>query len=327
MTELFDEYAVTELFDEYGPMPRAALELAWGNFKDRGPLLQDFVSLAEAHPELVSWESVGKTVSGNDIWLMRIGKNASAKILIDSLTHGDEIPGAHTVYFLADWLLQKPYENYVLKRVQVLLIPLVNFDNYAITRQNVNGVDLNRNFVRGWCGGSSTPGDWTYKGPSPASEVETQVMRRVFEIEKPKAYLNVHDWAGNPQTQGDFRYPSYGDTAYTNGCKALHSLYAQYAQQSGLTPHKQSFGGAYGGARDDCFTVAGAISALWEETNTLTAPTETVNLDLIRNVKFPHLKAFAMACAALYGQALPPRRFIFKQWQDGDVNPTKTINV
>lgn len=57
---------------------------------------------------------------------------------------------------------------------------MYNFDNYwRKNRAPPDGVDLNRNYPFGWNsagGGSTNPYDETYKGPSAASEPETQTM-------------------------------------------------------------------------------------------------------------------------------------------------------
>jgi hypothetical protein len=57
---------------------------------------------------------------------------------------------------------------------------MFNFDNYwRKNRAPPDGVDLNRNYPFGWNsagGGSTNPYDETYKGPSAASEPETQTM-------------------------------------------------------------------------------------------------------------------------------------------------------
>lgn len=273
-----------------------------GSWRTREELIQDFKDLVGRHSDVASFQSIGKSFLGNDILLFRFGINPKAKILIDATIHGHEWPSSHTLYFLAQWLLETFQGRRLLKQLQVLLIPALNFDKAATgARKNANGVDLNRNFVRGWCGGSSDPSSNYYKGPSPASEAETKVLRTLLAREKPVVYVNIHDWGGSPTTFGDWRYPNYGGTAYSNECNELHNIYRTIAQSMGLTPHLKKLGGAYGGARDDGYAVAGAISTLWEQTSTWSDPSEIVTLELIKNVKMPHLKAFVMACAERYG--------------------------
>jgi hypothetical protein len=81
-------------------------------------LINELMQLCNNHPSTATYESIGKTVLGNDIWLFKFGTNTDAKLLIDGATHGHEILGSHSIYLLAQWLLsaramqaQKKYEE------------------------------------------------------------------------------------------------------------------------------------------------------------------------------------------------------------------------
>ncbi|MGD8395068.1 MAG: M14 family zinc carboxypeptidase [Candidatus Eiseniibacteriota bacterium] len=57
------------------------------------------------------------------------------------------------------------------------------------------GVDLNRNYPQGWsnpCSGSTLPSSLTYKGPSPASEVETQTLIALSLRERFAKVMDYH---------------------------------------------------------------------------------------------------------------------------------------
>jgi hypothetical protein len=57
------------------------------------------------------------------------------------------------------------------------------------------GVDLNRNYPFGWdseCSGSTDPNSETYKGPSPASEIETQTMIKFSNDQHFTKVLDYH---------------------------------------------------------------------------------------------------------------------------------------
>ncbi len=59
------------------------------------------------------------------------------------------------------------------------------------------GVDLNRNYPFGWnssCSGSTDPNSETYKGPSPASEVETQTMIKFSNDQHFTKILDYHSY-------------------------------------------------------------------------------------------------------------------------------------
>lgn len=268
--------------------------------------------LCDEHTDVATSESIGKTVLGNDIWLFRLGTNPQAKILIDGATHGHELPGSHSIYFLAQWLLSGSTEaNIVLSRMQVLLVPIVNYDNArppgegpSTDRKNENGVDLNRNHVRGWSA-STDPTSLYYSGPHAASEPETQAMNDLYEAESPRVYVSIHDWGGNEPTNNGSFYPrSYGGITYTNEINELYNSYLTIIEDFGFAPHGNIPTGAYGSSVDDGYLNGLTLSFLWEQTQTHTTKPETVTYELINEQKWHHLKAFTMAAANLYG-AIP----------------------
>ena len=62
-------------------------------------------------------------------------------------------------------------------------------------RENVNNVDLNRNFDYNWKAGKGTdPDKSNFKGKSPFSEKESQNMRNLVQrIDNLTAHLDLHD--------------------------------------------------------------------------------------------------------------------------------------
>ena len=294
----------------------------------KAQIIQNMKDLCNSHNGIASYASIGKTVLGNDIWLFRVGNNAKAKFLVDGATHGMELPGAHNVYFLLQWLLAGSAEaNVVLSRMQVLLVPLVNYDraidpDHAVDsdRKNAHGVDINRNHIRGWSA-VSDPNSLYYSGPYAASEPETQVINALFTSENPKVYVTIHDWGGAQATNGSFLSPTYGDSNYTTACNNLLAAYRVKVQSLyGLTGHVTQAVGAYGGSRDDGYNDGATLSYLWEETQSWTATPETVNYDVIRDNKALHLRAFTMAVADSYG-ADPA------YWSSCDINHDLKIDM
>lgn len=76
-----------------------------------------------------------------------------------------------------------PLLEYLRWNVELVFIPLVNPHGFISSRQNANGVDLNRNFSVGWnlAGGSTDPESPYFKGTSPASEKETQYVQAMID--------------------------------------------------------------------------------------------------------------------------------------------------
>jgi protein MpaA len=103
----------------------------------------------------------------------------SGDVLVIGVFHGDEPQGKFII------------ENYINERLTLhdsrfTFIPCLNPDGLALgTRENANGVDLNRNFpTKNWEAGTG--------GESPASEIETQFLIDVIEKHKPRLILTLH---------------------------------------------------------------------------------------------------------------------------------------
>lgn len=305
-------------------------------------LISSMKTLADQNPAVCSYQSIGKTTQNSDIWLFRVG-NGSNKLLIDGATHGMENPSSHCILYLMQWLLGGSAEaQNVLSRLQVVLVPIVNYDRCAppsgtgnpIYRKNArpdpvigfgctvvtdppvcSGVDVNRNHIRGWAAVSDSLSPY-YSGPSAGSEPETQAMNNIYASEVAKVYVNMHDWGGP-----SFLYVAYdGLSAKTN---TLLDNYAIKAQSLGLAPHTTRIptNSPGGQAKDDGCRSGQTISINWEETGG-----ETVDSNLILNNKSIHLRAFTMAVAELYG-ATPATKYIFKQWNDGVMDNPRTVSV
>lgn len=116
-------------------------------------------------------------------------------ILIVGVFHGDEPQGE---FFIEEYLGQREncgcsgdcggvVETQRSKN-RLLFVPRLNF---ASTRKNPNGVDLNRNFpTNNWKLLPET--DDFFGGPEPASESETRFMVEIIEKYKPDAIISIH---------------------------------------------------------------------------------------------------------------------------------------
>lgn len=112
--------------------------------------------LAKKYPNLVKLESVGKTVQGRDMWLLRVTSNKLAdpnkpKLLYASSMHGDEVTGKEMLIYLVREMLSQYGTDArltaLMDNAEIFLIPSVNPDGTEKRqRWNANGVDLNRDF-------------------------------------------------------------------------------------------------------------------------------------------------------------------------------------
>jgi protein MpaA len=129
-----------------------------------------------------------KTIAGRSavkrpIHICVLGKG-SKKIFIMAGIHGNEPAGIPLVYQLEKHLLNNPE---LISGKTVILMPVANPDGTLLnTRENANGVDLNRNFP--------AAGRINSKlfGFSPLSEPESRTIASVIEQYKPSAVISIH---------------------------------------------------------------------------------------------------------------------------------------
>ncbi len=118
--------------------------------------------------------TVGTSVQGRDITLIRRGTAGGTRVLLIGAIHGNEDAGVAII----DHLRTAPIPD----GVELWMVPSINPDGQAMRiRHNANGVDLNRNFPHKW-DWLAEPGNWQYGGAGPASEPEVQTMVSLASI-------------------------------------------------------------------------------------------------------------------------------------------------
>uniref|UniRef100_A0A1A9VBS6 Peptidase M14 domain-containing protein n=1 Tax=Glossina austeni TaxID=7395 RepID=A0A1A9VBS6_GLOAU len=144
------------------------------------------------YPNICRLYSIGKTVEGRDL---KVLSPATVTFILYKL--------------LANWTDQPDY----IRHKTWYIMPVMNPDGYEYSRrenrlwrknrspsthEQCYGVDLNRNFDIGWesYGSSTHPCSDTYRGHSPASELETQAVvkfltKRKFNLH---SYLTFHSY-------------------------------------------------------------------------------------------------------------------------------------
>lgn len=131
---------------------------------------------------------VGKTVSGLPIMGYQ-WSYPGPHVLILGGVHGDESEGVVASYGLIESLMiNNPY------KLKITIIPTLNFDGVlAKTRQNKNGVDLNRNLpTQDWTSEVLNPR--YFPGTSANSEPENQALVQFLQKEKPRIIYSLHSW-------------------------------------------------------------------------------------------------------------------------------------
>ena len=105
----------------------------------------------------------GRSVQGVPLTFYRRQSGSDgARVLVIGCIHGDEFVGNRVVDILRDM----PLEG----NIDLWMVRSMNPDGQQLrTRQNANGVDLNRNFPGNWQK-IGKPGSWQYSGSDSASE-------------------------------------------------------------------------------------------------------------------------------------------------------------
>ncbi|MGA9856438.1 MAG: DUF2817 domain-containing protein [Solirubrobacteraceae bacterium] len=126
---------------------------------------------------------IGHSVRGRPIVAWRFGPAAARRrILIVGCIHGNECAGLA----IASALRRQP----VPSGVALWIVPELNPDGAAAdTRQNADGVDLNRNFPYLW---QYTSVPVYYSGPRPESEPETRAMMAFVRRIRPAVTITYH---------------------------------------------------------------------------------------------------------------------------------------
>jgi hypothetical protein len=156
-------------------------------FPSYAGMLADMNSAASNHPTICRFvdltASYGQplTQGGNSLYAVKISDNPDLEedepsMLIVAAHHGNEygtpIVALDAMARLTQGYGTDPTITALVDEYEIWIAPCWNPDGYYTSRQNSNGIDLNRNYPFLW----STSCNTGIKGPSPASEVETQTM-------------------------------------------------------------------------------------------------------------------------------------------------------
>ena len=142
-------------------------------------------TLAASDAAAGSRVTIGRSVHGRAIHSIRRGSATSpVSIVVVGCIHGNECAGRAIVRALR--------RRSIPSDIDLRLIPSLNPDGQAaVTRQNARGVDLNRNFRRGWRP-IGEPWDTYHSGSRPFSEPETRAARDFIERLRPEITIWYH---------------------------------------------------------------------------------------------------------------------------------------
>lgn len=133
--------------------PLRTLVEAYPSYKE---IASELKTLAECFPDTAKVYSIGKSVEGRPLLVLKISRNVNVddgrpEFKYIANMHGDEVVGRELLMKLSQELLEKdgkdPVITKLLDDVQIHILVSMNPDGAARQRRgNVNYVDLNRNF-------------------------------------------------------------------------------------------------------------------------------------------------------------------------------------
>lgn len=181
-------------------------------------MMEDAQKLADIYPGLIETGSIGQSVEGRELLLIKLGTGPK-KLLLLGAHHAREYITSTFLMETADEYARacasgQKYGDYdiaaLLSEVTVYIVPMVNpdgvnlvqngveatadpekvksmrmmKDSYSEWKANINGVDLNRQYPCHWDEKESdtdVPSSEMYKGAAPATEPEVQAVMALCE--------------------------------------------------------------------------------------------------------------------------------------------------
>lgn len=115
-----------------------------------------FIAWQASYPTMFSYESIGQSVQGRDLWMAKLSDNVTSdepeiEVKYVSTMHGDEVVGEENCLKLIDTLLTgygiDPELTELMDDFEIFIMPLMNPDGREVPqRYNASGADLNRSF-------------------------------------------------------------------------------------------------------------------------------------------------------------------------------------
>jgi murein peptide amidase A len=132
---------------------------------------------------------LGRSVDGRRIYAVKVGDLDNPRsVLVVGDIHGNESAGIPVARTLA--------ASHPRRESLLIVVKDLNPDGVAAgTRQNADGVDLNRNFPYRWRP-LDTPGGLQYAGPHPLSEPEARIAHSLIQRARPKVTIWFHQPLG-----------------------------------------------------------------------------------------------------------------------------------
>jgi len=195
-------------------------------YPDLAAVLAEMQAAAAAHPTICQYVDLTvryglpRTEEGRHLYALKISDQVTLEedeptMLVLTNAHAREtvtpLISLEAIERLTDDYATDAAIRAVVDANEIWILPTANPDGYDYVftgdnfwRKNRHdfgasgiGVDINRNFRFGWdsfCGGSTLISSQTYRGPSPGSEVETQVVEALSYDRRFAKVLDFHSY-------------------------------------------------------------------------------------------------------------------------------------
>ena len=179
---------------------------------------------------------IGHSVLGRDIVAYRLGTPGARPVLLVGVIHGDEAKGFEITRLIRTMPIPAG--------VDLWIIDSINPDGQAAgTRENANGVDLNRNVTYKWNYIPKAGPGSEYSGEAPGDQPETQALEAFVGLIKPRITIFWHQDAnrvspGGARVEIPMKFASIvglttASTPCTAGCTGTATQYINHAIKGG----------------------------------------------------------------------------------------------
>ncbi|MBB6454001.1 g-D-glutamyl-meso-diaminopimelate peptidase, partial [Salirhabdus euzebyi] len=189
----------------------------------------DIKNLAEKYPDLISYQSLGRTPYGREIWAVKLGKG-DATVFFNASHHAREWITTNLVMEMIDqyseaYKYNHTFEGYNVRKLlnesTIWFVPMVNPDGVTLQQSGVNafpanersklinmnkgsldfkrwkanaqGVDLNRQYPAGWTNREVTaPSYKNYPGTAPLTAPEAKTIAHFTYLIDPEISVAYH---------------------------------------------------------------------------------------------------------------------------------------
>lgn len=146
-------FVVNALPEEPVPLEAPGAQPSYHTYET---LTQDLQKIADDHPNLARLTTIGKSIQGRELWVMKISDHPDLEedepeVRYIAAMHGDEVVGKEMCVYLLDLLTDSygtdPRITSLVDATEIWVLPSMNPDGTAAARRyNANNYDLNRNF-------------------------------------------------------------------------------------------------------------------------------------------------------------------------------------